>query len=269
MPSTNQVEMADLRDVPTREKLSKADALLELTKLQHQMLRYQQSAFKHGRKIVLVFEGADASGKGGAIQRLTQPLDPRGVRVYPIGAPTPDELREHYLQRFWRQFPRNGEIAIFDRSWYGRVLVERVDELTPEAAWQRGFDEINELEKWHVDDGVIMLKFFIHISHEEQKRRLLERMRNPVKRWKITEDDLDAYEKWESYTDAWNDMLQRTHTQDSPWFVIPGDNKHAARVSVLRWVLAMLGENLKMYGQKLNPELVARARDLLGEDIPG
>jgi polyphosphate kinase 2 (PPK2 family) len=259
--------MADLRDVPTREKLSKSDALKALAELQNQMLRYQQSTFKHGHKIVLVFEGADASGKGGAIKRLTQPLDPRGVRVYPIGAPTPDELREHYLQRFWRRFPRKGELAIFDRSWYGRVLVERVDELTAEASWQRGYEEINELEKWLVDDGVIMLKFFMHISQGEQKKRLLERMRDPVKRWKITDDDLDAYEKWEPYTDAWNDMLAQTHTQDSPWFVIPADNKHAARVSVIRWVVAMLGENLSMYGQKLKPDLVERARQLFGEDI--
>lgn len=125
MSEPSLIEMADLRVVPTRETMSKSDALEQLKELQTQMLRYQQSTFKHGHKIVLVFEGADASGKGGSIKRLTQPLDPRGFRVYPIGAPDPHEISEHYLQRFWRRFPRKGEIAIFDRSWYGRVSTLR------------------------------------------------------------------------------------------------------------------------------------------------
>ena len=147
------------------------------------------------------------------------------------------------------------------------MLVERVDQLTAESNWQRAYGEINELERWLVDDGVIMLKFFVHISHEEQKRRLLERMRDPMKRWKVTDADLDAHEQWEDYTDAWNDMLQQTNTEYSPWFVIPGDNKYAARVAVLQWVVMMLGENLKMYGQKLNPELVQRAQRLFAQSI--
>jgi polyphosphate kinase 2 (PPK2 family) len=260
-------DMLDLRQVPTREKMSKKKGRSQLLDLQAQLLRYQQATYKHGHRIVLVFEGADAGGKGGAIKRVTQMLDPRGFSVYPIGPPTQEELQQHYLQRFWRRFPVAGEMTIFDRSWYGRVLVERVDELTPEAGWQRAYSEINDLERWLVDDGVIMLKFFMHISAEEQKQRLLERMRNPAKRWKVTSADLDAHEQWESYTDAWNDMLRLTNTSLSPWFVIPADNKHAARVSVLRWLVAMLGESLKMYGQKLNPELVQRAERLFGESI--
>ena len=262
------VEMRDLREIETWEDCSKADSVAQLAQLQSQLLRFQQSTFKHGHRIVLVFEGADAGGKGGAIKRLTQTLDPRGYRVFPIGAPDQKELGQHYLQRFWQCFPERGQMAIFDRSWYGRVLVERVDHFAAEADWRRAYEEINVLENWLVNDGVITLKFFIHISKEEQKRRLLERMREPDKRWKITAADLDAHEQWHEYTDAWNDMLAKTNTGHAPWFVIPGDNKHAARVSVLNWLVIMLDQQLQRYGQKLDPQLVARARTLFEEEIP-
>ena len=262
------IEMRDLREIETWEDRSKADSQEQLAELQSQLLRFQQSTFKHGHRIVLVFEGADASGKGGAIMRLTQTLDPRGYRVYPVGAPDEKERARHYLQRFFQRFPGRGQMAIFDRSWYGRVLVERVEQLAPTADWQRAYAEINALEQWLEDDGFITLKFFMHISKSEQKRRLLERMREPDKRWKITAADLDAHEQWEDYTDAWNAMLGKTNTTHSPWFVIPADNKHAARVSVLNWLVIMLGEQLQRYGQKLDPELVERARKLFQEDIP-
>ena len=261
-------EMRDLRDIETREECSKADSVAQLGELQGQLLRFQQSTFKHGHKIVLVFEGADASGKGGAIKRLTQTLDPRGFRVYPIGAPDSREKGLHYLQRFWERLPDRGQIGVFDRSWYGRVLVERVDQLAPVADWQRAYTEINQMERWLKDDGYIVLKFFMHISQEEGKKRLLERMSSPEKRWKINAADLDAYEQWDEYTTAWNDMLDKTNTAHAPWFVIPGDNKHAARVSVLNWLVIMLGEQLHQYGQKLDPELMQRARTLFQEDIP-
>jgi polyphosphate kinase 2 (PPK2 family) len=261
-------DMRDLREIETRETCSKADSVAQLGKLQRQLLRFQQSTYKHGHKIVLVFEGADASGKGGAIKRLTQTLDPRGFHVYPIGAPDAREKGLHYLQRFWERLPERGQIGVFDRSWYGRVLVERVDQLTPVRDWQRAYAEINEMERWLKDDGYIILKFFMHISQEEGKQRLLGRMRSPDKRWKINAADLDAFEQWDEYTDAWNDMLEKTNTTHAPWFVIPGDNKHAARVSVLNWLVIMLGEQLHPYAQKLDPELMQRARTLFQEDIP-
>jgi len=262
------IEMRDLREILTWEECSKSDSTKKLEELQSELLRFQQSTYKHGHKIVLVFEGPDAGGKGGAIKRMTQSLDPRGYQVYPIGAPDEKERREHYLQRFWHRFPARGQMVVFDRSWYGRVLVERVDQLAAPADWQRAYAEINAMEQLLVDDGIIMLKFFMHVSKKEQKRRLLERMRVPEKRWKITGADLDTHEQWEEYTDAWNDMLSRTNTTHSPWFVIPGDNKHAARVSVLNWLVIMLAEKLQRYGQKLDPDLVARARELFREEIP-
>ena len=259
---------ADLRIIPTREKMNRKAGERLLGKLQYQLVAFQQTVFKHGHRVVLVFEGADASGKGGVITRLTGKLDPRGYRVYSIGPPSAEELAHHYLQRFWPCFPGSGEIAIFDRSWYGRVLVERVDQLTPEAQWRQAYGEINELERCLVDDGVVLLKFFLHMGQKEQKQRLLERMRKPHKRWKITPSDLDAYEKFEAYTDAWNDMLELTNTEYSPWFVIPADNKYAARIAVLQWLIAMLSEKAPPYGQKLNPELLKRARALFGEEVP-
>ena len=261
-------EFPDLRQVSTRQKMGRTRGEELLRELQLQLVSCQQTVYMHGQRVVLVFEGADASGKGGIITRLTSKMDPRGYRVYATGPPTSDELSRHYLQRFWPCFPGRGELAIFDRSWYGRVLVERVDQLTPEDRWRQAYAEINELERGLVDDGVVLLKFFLHLSKEEQKRRLMERMRKPHKRWKITDADLDAYEKFSAYTDAWNEMLALTHSEYSPWLVIPADNKYAARVAVLQGLIAKLTATAPRYTQQLAPELLARARLLFAEEVP-
>lgn len=257
----------DLRTTDTWQHYEKEASADAIESLQSELLRFQQATYKHGNRIVLVFEGADASGKGGAIRRLTARLDPRGFAVHPIGAPDKTELEQHYLQRFWRRFPQNGQIAIFDRSWYGRVLVERVDALTPEKHWQRGYEEINTVEKMLLDDEVIVLKFFMHISRDTQKQRLRERIKEPDKRWKIGQSDLDVYERWDAYTDAWNDMLIKTSTELAPWHVIAADNKYAARVAVLNTLVNHLDQHLVRYGQHLDPELVARAEALFGEKL--
>src|SRR5882672_5475355 len=161
----------------------------KLAKLQLKMLSIQQTYFHENRRAVIAFEGWDAAGKGGAIRRLTEKLDPRGFHVWPIGPPTPEEQGRHYLYRFWNKLPERGQLAIFDRTWYGRVLVERVERLIKKPVWKRAYDEINEFERMLIDDGVRVVKIFLHITPDEQLRRFAERLNNPYKRWKLTDSD--------------------------------------------------------------------------------
>jgi polyphosphate:AMP phosphotransferase len=183
---------------------------------------------------ILVFEGWDASGKGGAIRALTSPLDARDYEVISIAAPTDEERAHHYLWRFWRRISRTGRITVFDRSWYGRVLVERVENLATENEWRRGYVEINEFERQLVEHGVVLVKFWLHISKEEQARRFRERQRTPHKRWKLTGEDWRNREKWDRYEEAVNDMLERTSTRAAPWILVPAEDKLRARLEVLR-----------------------------------
>jgi polyphosphate kinase 2 (PPK2 family) len=213
----------------------------ELSHLQLRLLRLQQRDYHHKRRAIVVFEGWDAAGKGGAIRRMTEKLDPRGVRVWPIGPPRPDEQGRHYLYRFFKKLPEPTTWALFDRSWYGRVLVERVEHLTPEEAWRRAYGEINEFEKMLVADGVPVIKLFLHISKKEQLRRFHERENNPYKRWKITKDDWRNRRKWSKYEKAIDEMLQKTTTNHAPWTLIAAERKWYARVSVCRRVVEVLG----------------------------
>ena len=189
---------------------------LKLDELQTELVKLHQGLFKAGHRVVIVLEGMDAAGKGGIIRRVTRHLDPRSIRVWPIGAPSASELRSHYLQRFWRRLPEQGEIAIFDRSWYGRVLVERVEGLCQPNEWQRAFREINEFERQLTDDGVILIKLFLHLSKEEQLARLLSRIREPAKHWKITPADLISRRYWPEYAQAYQEMLNKTSGTNAP-----------------------------------------------------
>lgn len=246
------------------ESRSAYEAALETLELR--MLRIQQAYFHQGRRAVLVFEGTDASGKGGAIRRLTERLDPRGVKVWPIGAPTDDEKAHHYLARFWTRLPAAGTIAIFDRSWYGRVLVERVDALAPKAAWSRAYDEINDFERLLVDDGVRLIKIFMNISRDEQLRRFVERLRNPYKRWKLTDADLRARERWADYVEAAEDMIAQTDTARAPWHVVPANRKWYARARVLETVTKALGRKVPLHTPVLDPEALHAMAERLGID---
>ena len=183
---------------------------------------------------VLVFEGWDAAGKGGVIRRLKLPLDPRNSRVVPISAPTEEELSHHYLWRFWRQLPRAGSTIIFDRSWYGRVLVERVEGFASEPEWQRAYDEICDLEEQFVEHGYLLLKFFLHIDPDEQARRFEARELTPYKKYKITEEDYRNRDRWSAYEQAVNDMVLRTDTKRAPWALVPANDKRWARVQVMK-----------------------------------
>jgi PPK2 family polyphosphate:nucleotide phosphotransferase len=217
-----------------------------LKHLQLAMLRIQQAYFRQGRRGIVVLEGMDASGKGGAIRRMTETLDPRGVKVWPIGAPTAEEQGRHYLWRFWQRLPERGTIAIFDRSWYGRVLVERVEGLAPKSAWKRAYGEIVDFERMLTDDGVRLVKVFLHISNDEQLRRFAERLSNPYKRWKLTEADLRTRDLWKQYQEAIEEAVARTGRTWAPWRVIGANRKWSARLGVLEAVTEALARDVSL-----------------------
>ncbi len=211
----------------------KSDYERELLKAQTALLTVQQEIFKRKKKLVIILEGCDTAGKGGLVRRMSQHLDPRTFHVYGIGKPTSDELAQHYLQRFFARLPNAGEICVFDRSWYGRVLVERVEGLAEDKQWQRAYGEINHVEKMLSDDGIVVLKYLLDISYQEQGKRFKEREQDPLKSWKMTEEDYRNRKKWDPYQKAFKDMTKRTSTSISPWSVVPSDSKWFSRVHVL------------------------------------
>lgn len=234
-----------LKEVKLDARLkSKKEYKKRLHKAQLQMLLIQRFMYQRRREALILFEGWDAAGKGGSIRRLVEHLDPRGFVVHPIAAPNADEKAVHYLQRFWKRLPGPGRICIFDRTWYGRVLVERVEGFATSKEWKRAYEEINSFEQLLTDDGVPVLKFFLHISPEEQLKRFKERETNPFKNWKITEEDYRNREKWPDYEKAINDMLRKTHTEQAPWHVIASNRKWYSRVQVCEAAAKQLSEQL-------------------------
>lgn len=207
-----------------------------LPSAQGRLARLQREAFDRGVSVVCVFEGWDAAGKGGAIRRLTHALDARRSTVFPIGTPTDEERAHHYLWRFWRRLPPPGCVAIFDRSWYGRVLVERVEGYATPEAWRRAYGEINAFEAALVEHGVILVKIWLHLSPKEQERRFRARAEAPQKRWKLTDEDWRNRERWDDYEAAVHDMVERTSTRGAPWHLIAGEDKRHARLEVLQRV---------------------------------
>ncbi len=216
----------------------------ELKELQARLHLIGLEVYRQQRPVTLVFEGWDAAGKGGAIKRLTEKLDPRGYIVHAIAAPAGEDKTHHYLYRFWRRLPARGEIAIFDRSWYGRVLVERIEGFAREDEWQRAYAEINEFERQLVEFGTVVCKFWMHISPDEQLRRFEERQNVHYKAWKLTDDDWRNREKWPQYEQATDEMLLRTSTPAAPWTVVESEDKRFARIKVLRTVVRRLEEEL-------------------------
>jgi polyphosphate:AMP phosphotransferase len=207
-----------------------------LPKLQQEARRLQHLCYFERKPVVIVFEGWDAAGKGGAIRRLVYQLDPRGYDVVPVSAPQGEEKTHHYLWRFWRELPKTGHFAIFDRSWYGRVLVERVEKFASEPEWERAYREINEFEQELTDFGAVVIKFFLHLSREEQLERFNQREQEPHKRWKLTPEDWRNREKWDDYWVPVSDMLEKTSTLHAPWTIVEGNDKRFARIKVLRTV---------------------------------
>jgi polyphosphate kinase 2 (PPK2 family) len=212
----------------------------ELSRMQLEVLKAEFKTREAGRSVVIAFEGWDAAGKGGAIKRLTEKLDPRGYAVHPVGAPSDDEKKRHYLWRFWTRMPDRGRWGIFDRTWYGRVLVERVEGYAKKKEWKRAYREINEFERQLVDDGVVLVKLFLAITKDEQKKRFEERQKDPYKRWKIGPEDWRNREHWDEYVEAAEQMFAETTTEHAPWKVIGADRKWHARLSVMKHVLKRL-----------------------------
>jgi len=227
--------------------------------LQDRLARIQVAYIVHKRRAIVVLEGWDASGKGGAIQRLTAKWDPRSFQVHPIGAPTDEELARHYMQRFWTRLPAAGEIAIFDRSWYGRVLVERVEGYATEPEWRRAYDEINEFEARQRDDGATIVKLFLHITQETQDERLKARLDHPWKRWKTGADDFRNRARRADYLTALADMFKHTDTRWAPWQAIDGNNKKAARIAALTHIADVLEAAVPMKPPVASAEIEALA----------
>ncbi|EXJ14167.1 polyphosphate:AMP phosphotransferase [Imhoffiella purpurea] len=240
---TAQITLLDQLDLSLT--LPRDDYKSRLKKLQTEINELAWSAYNQKRSTVLVFEGMDAGGKGGAIRRITSAVDARLFRSIPVAAPTDEEKAHHYLWRFWRHLPRAGHITIYDRSWYGRVLVERVEGFAADAEWRRAYSEINRFEEQLVDSGVILVKFWIHISQEEQLKRFKDREDVPYKQYKITDEDWRNREKWPQYKEAVNEMVVRTSTKHAPWTLVEGNDKPYARVKVLRTICDSLNEALK------------------------
>ncbi len=224
--------------------ISEEDYKRRLGELQDELFILHNKLYKKKVPLIIAFEGWDAAGKGGAIKRLTAGLDPRGFEVVPISAPTSTELSYQYMRRFWLALPRSGHIGIFDRSWYGRVMVERLEGFAKVAEWTRAFDEMNKFERTLVDNGAIVMKFWLQIDQDEQLRRFNERMENPDKQWKITDEDWRNRDKALGYHICVDQMLQLTNTEWAPWFVVEANSKKFARIKVLETVVAQIKDRL-------------------------
>jgi AMP-polyphosphate phosphotransferase len=239
-PSAPDAAVTVLDTVDLHQRLGRAAYERRLLKVQARLNRLTLAAAEKKRSSVIVFEGWDAAGKGGAIRRLTEAVDARFYRVIPVAAPTDEERAHHYLWRFWRHIPRAGLVTIYDRSWYGRVLVERVEGFAKASEWMRAYLEINDFEDQLTDAGVVLTKLWIHISADEQLRRFQERQATAYKQHKITEEDWRNREKWNAYRTAVNDMVVRTSTRVAPWTLVPGNDKRLARIRILETVCRRL-----------------------------
>ena len=244
LPSGPRARTTVLDQLDLTKSLSDEKYKAQMKDLQVEINELAWHAYNAKRSTVLVFEGVDAGGKGGTIRRITSTIDARLYRTIPVAAPTDEEKAHHYLWRFWRHVPRAGYITLYDRSWYGRVLVERVEGFASDAEWRRAYSEINGFEEQLVGSGIILLKFWVHIDQDEQLRRFQDREQVAYKRYKITAEDWRNREKWPLYKDAVNEMVARTSTEHAHWTLVEGNDKHYARVKVMRTICAALKEAL-------------------------
>ncbi|MBA3684671.1 MAG: hypothetical protein H0W72_05455 [Planctomycetes bacterium] len=230
---------ADLSRTLTKQAYEKRakDNQVRLVRMQHQIN-------KHRLPVIIAVEGWDAAGKGGTIRRLLKNVDPRYYRVHSISKPTELELDHHYLWRFWRRMPQRGELVVFDRSWYGRVLVERVEGFAKTHEWRRAYDEINQFEAQLVSDGHLIIKCFLHISKDEQKQRFEAREKNPLKAWKMNEEDYRNRKRWPDYQEAIDEMFARTHQRCAPWHLVPANDKRFARIQIQDLVIDAVERHL-------------------------
>jgi polyphosphate kinase 2 (PPK2 family) len=248
------LDKIDLSASLTREKSEKKVERLQLRLLHLRLVcGGLLGSGEFGPPLCIVFEGWDAAGKGGAIKRLVGRIDPRHVSVAEFGVPSDEEKRHHFLWRFGESLPGWGEMSVFDRSWYGRVLVERVEKLVKPEEWHRAYDEINAFEHGLVDEGMTLVKFWLHISDEEQKRRFEDRRDDPLRRWKLTDEDWRNRSKRAAYVEAVEDMIDKTDKAYAPWELIAAESKQYARVAVLKTVIARMEEGMRRWGMEVPP----------------
>ena len=263
MGAKAKVKPPTLDSVDLSLRLGNHDYVHKLERLQHKLMQIQQAYLFCGQSGVIVFEGWDAAGKGGTIRRISAALDPRSFKVWPIGAPRPYYLDRHFLLRFMERLPPRGAISAFDRSWYGRVLVERVEGLAPEDRWKAAYREINEFERMIVDDGVRLVKLFFHISPDEQLARFEDRLRNPLKRWKLSYEDFRNRRRWDDYAIAIDEMFQKTSTDHAPWNIIPANDKKYARVAAMKAIVDCFGRDIDLSPPALDDSVIAEVRQHL------
>ena len=234
------LKMPKLADVDLSPTIEEEEYRKELKKLQKRLGELHNVIYRKKIPVVLCYEGWDAAGKGGNIRRIARPLDPRGFDVMPIASPEPHELNRQYLWRFWTRLPRTGHICLFDRTWYGRVMVERLEGFCSEDDWKRAYNEINEFERQLTDWGAVVLKFWIHIDQDTQLARFNDRQNTPEKQWKLTEEDWRNREKWPQYEEAIDEMLQKTSTENAPWIIVESNDKRYARIKTLKILIKAL-----------------------------
>ena len=239
-------KMPKLQDIPLEGKeLTEEEYREKLDKLQGRLEELHNRLYRKRVPLIIAYEGWDAAGKGGNIKRVTEALDPRGYEVHPIASPEPHEKARHYLWRFWTRLPKNGHVAIFDRTWYGRVMVERIEGFCSENDWKRAYNEINEFEKELDDWGAVIIKFWVQIDKDTQLERFTERQNTPEKQWKITEEDWRNREKWDQYEEAINEMIKKTSTKFAPWHILESVDKKYARIKALQIIVDELEKKLK------------------------
>ena len=226
-----------LSQIPLDKEIPEEEYKKELKDLQARLSELHNRLYRQKIPVIIAYEGWDAAGKGGNIKRITGALDPRGFEVHPIASPEPHEKARHYLWRFWKRLPKTGHIAIFDRTWYGRVMVERLEGFCSENDWQRAYNEINEFERELSDWGAVIIKFWVQIDKDTQLARFTDRQNTPEKQWKITDEDWRNREKWDLYEDAVNEMLAKTNTAYAPWHVLESNDKKYARIKALKIVI--------------------------------
>ena len=253
-----------LRDIDRFPIVDFADYERRLANLQETLQRVQQAYLGTPHRAVIVLEGWDTAGKGGVVRRMGWALDPRSFKVHTIAAPGERERSLHYLQRFWERLPRHGQIVVFDRSWYGRVLVERVEGYATKEEWRRAYEEINSFERMLLDDDTRLVKIFLHITPDEQLRRFRSRLTNPLKRWKLSYEDFRNRARWTEYETAIEDTMQKTSTRRAPWHLVPANDKPFGRLAALRIVADRLARDVSLEPRPLDSKVVEAAERLLG-----
>lgn len=247
-------------------KMSKKEYKEHLATLGPQLTLLQRACWENGVPVSIIFEGWDASGKGTSINNLVQFMDPRGFRIHPIKGATDLEASMPWLWRFWRRLPNYGEVAIFDRSWYGRVLVERVEKLTPADQWRPAYQNIVDFERTLVDDGMTIVKFLLHISKAEQKKRFKRLEKDPLQSWRVAKEDWEHHRKYDEYRVAYEEMLEKTETEWGPWTIIEATDRNWAQFRILETVSRRLGEALTARGKPLPSLETSGARNSIGEE---